>query len=78
MNSQDTPPPNPGSPEAISYGCRCPVANNGHGKGGWMTGDTQYSKDTFWISFWISADCPLHGWIKDMPIPTKNSIQDQS
>ena len=43
-----------------------------------MTGDTQYNKDTFWISFWISADCPLHGWIKDMPIPAKNSIQDQS
>lgn len=41
---------NPGSPAAIAAGCRCPVLDNGHGRGsGWGPGE-----------FWISGDCPLH------------------
>ena len=44
-------PPNPGSDEAVAYGCKCPVLDNGHGAGsGWGPG-----------KFWISADCPMHG-----------------
>ena len=46
-----TPIPNPGSPEAVSAGCRCPVMDNGHGRG--YIGQTGI--------FVMSADCPLHG-----------------
>lgn len=43
-------PPNPGSAEALALGCRCPVLDNGHGKGsGWGLG-----------AFWISDACELH------------------
>ena len=40
--------PNPGSKEAESLGCTCPVMDNNHGLG--ENGQ-----------FWISGDCPLHG-----------------
>ncbi len=40
--------PNPGSDAALKLGCTCPVMDNHHGRG-----------DS--CSFWISADCPLHG-----------------
>lgn len=43
-------PPNPGSKEAIALGCKCPVLDNGHGKGSaWGLG-----------VFWISEACGLH------------------
>ena len=39
--------PNPGSEEACAKGCKCPVLDNGHGRGPGP--------------FWINEDCPLHG-----------------
>jgi len=40
--------PNPGSDAAIALGCKCPVIDNGHGRG---------LPDG---SFWFSANCPVH------------------
>jgi hypothetical protein len=45
---------NPGSDEAIKLGCKCPVLDNGHGKG------SMYGKDLFWIN----QNCPVHGGLK--------------
>lgn len=45
--------PNPGSPEAIEQGCKCPVMDNHNGMG-LITGDGQ-------PKFWINFDCKLHG-----------------
>ena len=43
--------PAPGSDEALTAGCKCPVLDNGHGTGsGWGPG-----------KFWVNGDCPLHG-----------------
>lgn len=42
--------PNPGSPEAVKMGCRCPVLDNGHGWG------SMYGEGTFWIV----QNCPVH------------------
>lgn len=47
--------PNPGSPEAVAMGCRCPELDNGHGKGCGMTDDKGEPL------FWLNQDCPLHG-----------------
>lgn len=44
--------PNPGSPEA---GCRCPVLDNGHGRG------SGYKDKDGTPQFYISSDCPMHG-----------------
>lgn len=45
------PIPNPGSDEALTKGCTCPVLDNGYGEGsGWGPG-----------KFWINFNCPLHG-----------------
>lgn len=44
--------PNPGSNEALDKGCTCPVLDNGHGNGVLWDGE---------LSFWINAECPLHG-----------------
>lgn len=53
IGSTDTveriPTPNPGSDQALSVGCRCPVLDNAHGRGGNPCG------------FWIAANCPVHG-----------------
>ena len=48
-------PPNPGSPEAVALGCRCPVMDNARGRGapGWK--DEQGTP-----LFWYSDDCKLH------------------
>ena len=48
----DSKSPNPGSREALSKGCRCPVMDNGHGAG-WMGRGSEGI-------FVISADCPIH------------------
>ncbi len=47
--------PNPGSPEAIEQGCKCPRYDNCHGDG--------YSIDraTGEPLFVQNGDCPLHG-----------------
>lgn len=42
----------PGSPEAVTHGCTCPVLDNHHGSGIPMNGE---------ILWWKSNDCPLHG-----------------
>lgn len=44
--------PAPGSDAALDAGCRCPVLDNGHGRG-FPGGDgkTQY---------WVNAGCPMH------------------
>ena len=42
----------PGSDAAIEHGCTCPRMDNGHGKGFLWNGKR---------SWWIAADCPLHG-----------------
>lgn len=43
--------PNPGSDEALSQGCRCPVLDNAHGRG-YMGVKGDFAK---------REDCPLHG-----------------
>lgn len=43
--------PNPGSPEAVSRGCTCPIMDNGHGQGYPSAGGT---------AFYITGGCPLH------------------
>ena len=58
--------PNPGSEEALSQGCLCPVLDNGHGKGAW--GGAVLDDDGN-PTFWINASCPLHGG-KKCPTPT--------
>lgn len=50
-------PPNPGSDAAREAGCRCPVLDNGHGKGAWGAALGEDGKPLFWIS----EGCPLHG-----------------
>ena len=47
--------PNPGSPKASHLGCTCPVVDNHYGHGINDDGKT----------FWINADCPLHGVAAD-------------
>jgi hypothetical protein len=49
--------PNPGSPEAIKRGCKCPVLDNGHGRG--HLGDGEQ------FGWWTHLDCPLHGEEKE-------------
>lgn len=46
--------PNPGSIEAVSKGCICPVLDNEHGKGIDL-GDGNLP------IFWTTGNCPLHG-----------------
>jgi hypothetical protein len=46
--------PNPGSPEAIEKGCKCPVMDNHGGKGFTMGKENG-------ILFWMVTSCPLHG-----------------
>lgn len=53
--------PNPGSREAVTSGCRCPVLDNHYGTGA-------YSKDKV-PQFWISEECPIHG---NQPQPKGN------
>jgi hypothetical protein len=43
--------PNPGSDAAIAIGCKCPVMDNGRGRGIWTANG---------VTFWISAECPVH------------------
>lgn len=52
--------PNPGSPEAVNLGCKCPVLDNRHGAG------LDYPDGP---AFWINADCPLHGGRNERHLP---------
>jgi hypothetical protein len=48
--------PNPGSPEAVAAGCKCPVLDNSHGKGafgGMLVIDGE-------PAFYIAGNCPMH------------------
>lgn len=42
----------PGSEKAIENGCRCPVIDNGRGRGYHCSDGSQ---------FVVNGDCPLHG-----------------
>jgi len=46
---------NPGSDEAIDAGCKCPVLDNGHGRG-------LYTDEKGERQFVIAGNCPLHGF----------------
>lgn len=47
--------PSPGSDAALKLGCKCPVLDNGHGRGcGWVGEDGTEL-------FWQSDICPIHG-----------------
>jgi len=46
--------PNPGSNEAIDMGCTCPVLDNAHGRGGYISVDGK-------PLFWMTSGCPIHG-----------------
>ena len=43
----------PGSEAAVKQGCICPRQDNAHGQGMVIDGE---------VAYWMSADCPLHGW----------------
>lgn len=60
--------PNPGSDEALSMGCKCPVLDNGHGRGsGRVNGKGK-------PLFWFSKLCPLHN--KSMQNPTSDKPEE--
>lgn len=44
---------NPGSPDAVDMGCRCPIMDNHYGRG-IPCGDDE-------PKFWVTPNCPLHG-----------------
>ena len=46
--------PNPGSKDALSQGCKCPVLDNCRGRGAFVSTDGK-------PQFWVNDDCPLHG-----------------
>ena len=46
--------PKPGSDAARERGCSCAVLDNGHGLGAFGDGER--------YGWWVSSDCPLHGW----------------
>jgi hypothetical protein len=48
----------PGSEAALAAGCRCPVLDNGYGRGA-------YYNDNWEPQYWINGDCPLHGRIAE-------------
>lgn len=54
----DVAQPNPGSPEAVELGCKCPVGENGHGRGAWNGAAKDEQGNPL---FWVAEDCPLHG-----------------
>lgn len=46
--------PNPGSNAAREAGCKCPVIDNGYGRG------ARPNPETGEPLFWITEGCPLH------------------
>lgn len=62
-------PPHPGSQDAISRGCTCPVIDNGHGKG-------YMGQPGIYV---MHGDCPLHGEKeKEMSSELKNPHAESS
>ena len=59
---------NPGSDEAVIKGCTCPVIDNSHGRGAYLTENGQ-------AMFWNSDDCPIHG-TKDEIEPDTEIVED--
>lgn len=55
----------PGSPEAISAGCTCPIMDNNRGVG---RPDHRSTPDGEVRVFWVSGNCPQHA-----PKPTRYS-----
>lgn len=53
---------NPGSKDAVNFGCTCPSMDNAHGLG---VGTDEKTGDTL---FWISGDCPLHVTKEDVRV----------
>lgn len=49
--------PNPGSEEAISIGCTCPVMDNGYGRG-YLGGVQDETGQTVFVT---NDNCPVHG-----------------
>lgn len=47
--------PAPGSDAARLIGCKCPVIDNGHGRGSGRVDDNGKP------AYWINAECPVHG-----------------
>lgn len=47
--------PRPGSPGAVSVGCKCPILDNARGKG---SGRVDSKGQAL---FWINGSCPIHG-----------------
>lgn len=47
----------PGSDEAVAHGCKCPVVDNGYGKGAYSGAAKD---DNGKPLFWINENCPLH------------------
>lgn len=50
-------PPNPGSDEAITQGCRCPRMDNGYGRG-YLGGMADDNGKPVFVVF---GNCPMHG-----------------
>ena len=50
---------NPGSEEAIAAGCKCPVMENNHGRGYWLSKEGR-------PEFVMAGNCPLHGLPKEI------------
>lgn len=71
----ETPNPRPGSDEALAQGCKCPVLDNGHGRGRGGDGN-RYG----WV---ISENCPLHGsdgkewWPRDTKLAAALRLGDR-
>lgn len=53
--------PNPGSPDAVSRDCTCPVIDNARGRG-WMGGAQDRDGN---VMFVFNAGCPMHGGKND-------------
>lgn len=60
----------PGHPEAVNPGCRCPVIDNGHGRG---CGRVDSEGNPL---FWYNDDCSLHGWLLAEPIDANEMTFD--
>ena len=56
--------PNPGSDEALTVGCKCPVLDNAHGRG-YRGGVKDEHGETMFV---MSTDCPLHGMPENEPV----------